>query len=62
MQVELSEVERQELVQLVKTAYSEINPEIHHTMDRNYRERLHERRSLLEVLLKRLGGNVQSSQ
>lgn len=61
MQVELSEPERAELIELVKHAHAEINPEIHHSMDHNYRDKLRARRDLLEGLLKRLGGKIQTS-
>jgi hypothetical protein len=62
MQLELNEVERQELVQLVRAAHDESSSEIHHAMDHNTRESLRERRSILEALLKRLNGKLQPSK
>ena len=59
MQIELSEVEREELVELVRTAHAEVNPEIHHSMNREYRDTLRDRRALLEGLLQRLGAKVE---
>jgi hypothetical protein len=55
MQLELSETERRELVELVKAAHSDINPEIHHARDMQFREDLRKRRGVLGDLLKRLG-------
>jgi hypothetical protein len=54
MQLELTETERRELTVLVKAAYGDINPEIHHARDRQFREDLRERRTVLAELLKRL--------
>jgi dihydrodipicolinate synthase/N-acetylneuraminate lyase len=58
MQLELTEQERQELLELVRNAYAELNPEIAHSMDTRYRETLRQRRALYEALLKRLGQNT----
>lgn len=62
MQIELSESERQELIGLVRVAYDEVHPEIHHAMSGEYRDGLRERRTRLEGLLKRLGANVEVVQ
>lgn len=59
MTLDLSEQERQQLIELVQNARTDINPEIHHTVDREYRDQLRERRTSLEGLLKRLGANVE---
>jgi hypothetical protein len=59
MQLDLSEMERQVLVELVRNARADIGPEIHHAMDHDYREELRQRRVSLEGLLKRLGANLQ---
>lgn len=60
MQLDLSEEERQELVEMVRNEHANINPEFHHTKELAYRERLKQRQALLEGLLRRLGGNIQS--
>lgn len=62
MQLELSEQEREELLELVRTAHADLNPEIAHAMDTNFRDKLRQRRALLEGLLKRLGGSLQSPE
>ena len=62
MQLDLSETERQVLVELVRNAQRDIGPEIHHAMDHNYREQLRQRRISLEELLKRLGEDLQPSK
>jgi len=59
MTLDLSEQERQQLIELVQTARTDINPEIHHTMGSEYREQLRQRRTLLEELLKRLGASAE---
>lgn len=59
MTVDLSEQERQQLIELVQNARADINPEIHHTRVREYREQLRERRTSLEGLLKHLGANIE---
>ena len=61
MQLELSEEERQELVELLRTTHADLNPEIAHTMNADFRERLRQRRALLEGLLKRLGAAPRTS-
>ena len=58
MQLELTEPERRELAAMVRHAHAELNPEIHHTQDREYREMLHRRRDLLAGLLQRLEPHV----
>jgi uncharacterized membrane protein len=60
MQLELNEEERQELVELLRDAHAELNPEIAHAMDTGYREQLRQRRALLEGLLKRLGAGPRT--
>lgn len=62
MQLDLSETERQVLVELVRNAHRDIGPEIHHAMDHDYREELRQRRVSLEELLKRLGANLQPAK
>lgn len=59
MQLDLSEQETLELIELVRTALADIGPEIHHTVDRDYREELRQRRASLEALLKRLGASLE---
>jgi len=59
MQLNLSEQEQQALIELVRNAHADINPEIHHAMGHDYREQLRQRRAMLESLLKRLGADVQ---
>jgi hypothetical protein len=59
MKLDLSEQERRQLIELVRNARADINPEIHHTMGAEYREQLRQRRTSLEGLLKRLGANVE---
>ena len=61
MQLELSEEERQELVEIIRNEHANINPEFHHTKEIAFREQLKKRQALLEGLLHRLGGNVRSS-
>ena len=61
MQLDLSETERQVLIELVRNALADIGPEIHHTVDHDYREELRQRRVALEGLLKHLGANLQPS-
>jgi hypothetical protein len=58
MQVELNEVERDELVELVKAAHADLATEIHHASVTQYREGLRRRRAVLEGLLQRLGVEV----
>jgi hypothetical protein len=60
MQIELNEAERQELIELVRTAHAEVNPQLHHAMSGDYRDTLRARRALLETLLERLGAKVES--
>ena len=62
MQVELSETEKEALVELVRNALADIGPEIHHTVDHDYREELRQRRVLLEGLLTHLGASLQPSK
>jgi len=59
MQLTLSEEEENVVTELVRNAHADINPEIHHAMDHDYREQLRRRKALLEGLLKRLGANIQ---
>jgi len=61
MQLDLSEEERQELVEIIRNEHANINPEFHHTKEIAFREQLKKRQALLEGLLRRLGGNVRSS-
>ncbi|HUI07157.1 MAG TPA: hypothetical protein VL486_09140 [Verrucomicrobiae bacterium] len=61
MQLDLTEEERQELVEMVRNEHANINPEFHHTKEPAYREELKKRQALLEGLLSRLGGHVRSS-
>jgi hypothetical protein len=61
MQLDLSEEERQELVEIIRNEHANINPEFHHTKEQGYRETLKKRQALLEGLLLRLGGHVRSS-
>jgi len=61
VQLDLSEKERQELVEMVRNEHANINPEFHHTKEPAYREELKKRQALLEGLLSRLGGHVRSS-
>ena len=61
VQLDLTEEERQELVEMVRNEHANINPEFHHTKEPAYREELKKRQALLEGLLSRLGGHVRSS-
>jgi hypothetical protein len=61
MQVDLSDEERVELVEMIRNAHANINPEFHHTKEPAYREDLKKRQALLERLLHKLGGNIRSS-
>ena len=61
MQLDLTEDERLELVEIVRNEHANINPEFHHTKELAYREELKKRQALLEGLLRRLGGKVRSS-
>jgi hypothetical protein len=58
MQLELTEQERTELLDLIQSAHGDTAAEIHHAMDHNYREQLRQRRDVLENLLKKLRGNT----
>ena len=58
MRLDLSEDERQELVGLVREAYKDINPEIHHATNLEYRENLKRRKVALQALLERLEATV----
>lgn len=57
MQVELTEQERQELLDLLQSALAETQAEIHHARDHQFREQLRARRKVLEGLVKRLAGS-----
>jgi hypothetical protein len=59
MQLELSEDQRAELIDLLQIVHADINSEIHHAMDHNYREKLRARRALVEDMLGKLGAGVQ---
>jgi len=61
MQLDLSEEERQELVEMVRNEHANINPEFHHTKEPSYREKLKKRQAVLEGLLRRLDGSIRSS-
>jgi hypothetical protein len=60
MLLELSEMERQVLADLVSTAYANMNPEIHHAVDPEYRDGLKERKATLKALLERLGADSKA--
>ncbi len=55
MQLELTEEERRELLEMVKTAYANTNPELHRAHSHAAHVEVHHRRELLERLLARLG-------
>jgi hypothetical protein len=61
MQLELNEVERDELIELVKAAYMDLASEIHHASVTKYRDELRRRRAVLDQLLKRLGAEVEQA-
>jgi hypothetical protein len=61
MQLDLTEEERQELIEIIRNEHANINPEFHHTKEHSYRETLKKRQALLEGLLRRLGGSIRSS-
>ena len=61
MQLDLTEEERSELVEMIRNAHANINPEFHHTKEAAFREELKKRQALLEGLLRRLGGSIRSS-
>ncbi len=54
MQLELNELEREEVVKLLKIAHGDAASELHHAMDHETRELYRQRRAMLEKLLKRL--------
>ena len=60
MQLELNEQQRVELIDLLQIAHAEINSEIHHAMDHDYREKLRARRLLVEDMLGKLGVTLQA--
>lgn len=53
MELVLTEAERKELAELVREAFRDLGPEIHHA-EKQFRDPLRERRVLLEGLLHRL--------
>jgi len=55
MNLELNAHEVEIVRQLVAQAVRELGPEIHHTHSRQVREKLNERRQILDLLLVRLG-------
>lgn len=62
MQLELGDQEKLDLVEILEQTYGELNTEIHHAMDHNFRETLRQRRARLESLLKQLGVNLQTAR
>jgi len=59
MQLELTELERRELTNLVSAAHTDLGAEIHHARGNHYREILRQRRVVLDGLLKRLGAELK---
>jgi len=57
MQLVLNEQEKTELLELVREEYEEVQVELHHTKENDYRDSLKRRHVVLEGLLKRLQGD-----
>ena len=55
MQLILNEAEITEIVELVREESEEVQTELHHTKEPDYRDNLKRRHVVLEGLLKRLG-------
>jgi len=62
MQLELTEQERAESLDLIEIAHGEMATEIHHTMGHDYRKQLHQCRNLLEKLMRRLGNGAEPAR
>jgi hypothetical protein len=62
MQLELTEAQRAELLELVEAALGETATEIHHAMDHAYRDKLRTRRAILTELLQQLRGGVAAAR
>ncbi len=60
MQLEITEQQREELAELVRQTYTELNPEIRRAMNHEYRDQLHARRKRLEELLELLETKEQA--
>ncbi|MCP4246427.1 MAG: hypothetical protein GY778_05195 [bacterium] len=60
MNVELSERERELLVQLIDREVSDLGPEIRHTQTYNYRDELKDEKRVLADLARRLRRNAGS--
>lgn len=61
MQLELNREEWEELLELVRAAYAETNPELHRAASHVYREQTRARRELLAALLQRLEQAAQTT-
>jgi hypothetical protein len=57
VQLVLNKEEKMELLELVQEEYEEVQVEIHHTKEPNYRDTLKRRHVVLEGLLQRLQGD-----
>ncbi|MCC6862868.1 MAG: hypothetical protein IT158_30115 [Bryobacterales bacterium] len=60
LQNELSEAERQLLIELLERERADLPAEIHHTRTPEVKDRLHRRRELVDNLLARLGATVEA--
>ncbi len=60
MQLEITNEQREELVELVRQAYTELHPEIRRSMSHEYREGLQARRKRLHDLLEQLETKEQA--